>query len=86
MDCAREPGSTQEWRASPAAPPTLLESFRVKAGSEAVEWEPVHEGTTTINSEGTSDIPAAADGKQRKELNESLYSMANLRKKTHEDE
>lgn len=86
VDCVREAGSTQEWRTNPASLQTLLESFRAKAGPEVLEWEPVHESTAIINSDGTSNITLPVDEKQRKELNESLYSMGNLRKKTHEDE
>lgn len=86
MDCVREPGSTQQWKASPASPQTLLESFRVKAGPETLEWSPVHDMAAVVNSEGTSDITVPAEGKQRKELDESLYSMGNLRKKTYEEE
>lgn len=86
VDCVRETGSTQQWKTTPVSPQTLLESFRVKAGPETLEWSPVHEVTTTVNSEGTSDITVPAEGKQRKELDESLYSMGNLRKKTFEEE
>lgn len=86
VDGVRKAGSTQEWRESPASPQTLLEAFRVKADSEFLEWEPVHELTGAINTQGTSDITAAAEGKQRKELNESTYGMANLRKRKGEDD
>lgn len=90
VDCVREVGSTQEWRTNPASSQTLLESFRVKVGPEVLEWEPVHEPTAFINSGGTSDITVPSEGKQQgklqKELNESLYTAGNLRKKTYEDE
>lgn len=86
VDCVRQAGSTQEWRTSPTSPQTLLESFRMKTGSEALEWEPTQELAATVNSGGTADITAAAEGKAQKELNESVYIMGNLRKKTAEDE
>lgn len=86
VDCVREPESTQQWKTTPASPQTLLESFHAKAGPATLEWNPVHEMTTTVNSEGTSDLTAPAEGKQRQELDESLYSMGNLRKKTYEEE
>lgn len=86
VDGVRKAESTQEWRETPASPQTLLEAFRVNTGSVALEWEPVDELTGAINSQGTSDITAASEGKQRKELNESTYSMGNLRKRTNEDD
>lgn len=87
VDGVRKTGSTQEWRETPASPQTLLEAFRVKTGSESLEWEPIQELAEAINSQGTSDIiAAAAEGKHRKELDESTYSMANLRKRKGEDD
>lgn len=86
VDGVRKAGSTQEWRESPTSPQTLVEAFRVKAGSESLDWEPIHELTRAINTQGTSDITTEAEGKQRKELNESTYSMANLRKRQGEED
>lgn len=86
IDGVRKAGSTQEWRESSSSPQTLLEAFRVKAGSEFLEWEPIHELPEAISTQGTSNITAAAEGKQRRELNESTYSMANLRKRKDEDD
>ncbi|GMF68864.1 unnamed protein product [Aspergillus oryzae] len=87
VDCIREKGSTHEWRASPTSPSNLIESFRVKPGTENLEWEPVTESlVTNINMGGSSGIPADADTKQRKELNDVLYSLGNLRKKHGEDD
>ena len=84
VDSVRQAGSTQEWRTSPTSPQTLLESFRVKAGSELLGWEPTQELAAKVNFDGTADITAAAEGKEKKELNESVYIMGNLRKKTDE--
>lgn len=86
VDSVRQAGSTQEWRTSPTSPQTLLESFCVKTGSEALEWEPTQVLAATVNSQGTADIKTAAEGKGQKELNESVYIMGNLRKKTADDE
>ncbi|KNG83952.1 tRNA (guanine-N(7)-)-methyltransferase subunit TRM82 [Aspergillus nomiae NRRL 13137] len=86
VDSIREKGSTHEWRASPTGSLNLIESFRVKLGAENLEWEPVTESlVTNINLGGSSDIPADADTKQRKELNELFYSLSNLRKTHGED-
>lgn len=86
VDSVRQAGSTQEWRTSPTSPQTLLESFCVKTGSEALEWEPTQVLAATVNSQGTADITTAVEGKEQKELNESVYIMGNLRKKTADDE
>lgn len=55
----------------------------MKPASEGpLDWERTSEAITAqINSEGTSDISADLDEKQKKELNDSLYSLGNLRKK-----
>lgn len=80
VDNVRETGSTQEWRASPAA--TLVEAYCVKPEGESVAWEPATDSAiSNINSTGTSDFEAIADGKKRREVNDSLYGLGNLRKK-----
>ncbi|KAI9931622.1 WD repeat-containing protein 4 [Aspergillus wentii] len=82
VDGVREAGSTQNWRASPASSQALIESYRAKLSSEGLEWEPTNDpATSRINSEGTSELTAAAEDKKRNELNESLYALGNLRKK-----
>lgn len=87
VDCIHEKGSTHEWRASPTSPSNLIESFRVKPGTENLEWEPVTESlVTNINMCGSSGILADANTKQRKEFDDSLYSLGNLRKKHGEDD
>jgi tRNA (guanine-N(7)-)-methyltransferase subunit TRM82 len=87
VDCIRQKGSTQEWRENPTSPSNLIESFRVKPGTESLEWEPVTETlAANINSSGSSDIPADTDTKRRKLLNGALYSLGNLRKKPGQDD
>ncbi|KAE8134600.1 guanine-N(7)--methyltransferase non-catalytic subunit trm82 [Aspergillus pseudotamarii] len=87
VDCIHEKGSTHEWRASPTSPSNLIESFRVKPGTENLEWEPVTESlVTNVNMGGSSGILADANTKQRKELDDSLYNLGNLRKKHGEDD
>ncbi|PYH96399.1 tRNA methyltransferase [Aspergillus ellipticus CBS 707.79] len=86
VDSIREPDSTQEWRVSPPSPSTVIEAFRVKSGT-SLEWEPAATSVTeTINSTGTSEVPATTADKQRKELNDSLYNLGHLRKRKGEDE
>ncbi|KAE8376704.1 guanine-N(7)--methyltransferase non-catalytic subunit trm82, partial [Aspergillus bertholletiae] len=86
VDCIREKGSTHEWRASPTSPSNLIESFCMKPGTENVEWEPVTGSlVSNINLGGSYGIPADSDTKQKKELNDLVYSLSNLRKKHGED-
>lgn len=89
IDCIREAGSTQEWRSSPVLPASLLEAFRLKQGSGSkLEWESISDAViNAINDAGTSSVSLSADGdqKQKTALNDSLYTLANLRKKFGED-
>ncbi|KAE8396688.1 guanine-N(7)--methyltransferase non-catalytic subunit trm82 [Aspergillus alliaceus] len=87
VDSIREEGSTHEWRSNATSPSNLIETYRVKPGTENLEWEPVTDSlATNINSSGTSDVPADTDPKRRKELNDAFYSLGNLRKKLGEDD
>lgn len=88
VDCVREAGSTQTWKPNPTSTQTLIEAFRVKSGTDSLQWVPAtEEMTAAVNYEGTSDIPADIQEKQQKEMNESLYGLENLRKKiTGEDD
>lgn len=80
VDGVREAGSTQAWRTNPGLAHTLVEAFRVKPGSDGLQWEPVTEGmASSINSQGTSSIETTGE-KQQKEMNEALYGLGNLRK------
>lgn len=82
VDCVRDAGSTQAWRATPTPTQTLVEAFRVKSGTEGLHWERAAEDmTTAVNSEGTVDVPADVPEKQQNEMNGSLYGLGNLRKK-----
>ncbi|EAW08228.1 putative tRNA methyltransferase [Aspergillus clavatus NRRL 1] len=82
VDAVHVAGSTQEWRATPSSSSTLIEAFRLKSDTENVEWEPMSEAITSqVNSQGTSEISATLEEKQKKELNDALYSSGNLRKK-----
>ncbi len=89
VDCIREPGSTQEWRPSPVSPISLVEAFRMKQGSGSrLDWESISDAViNTINGAGTSPLSLSADGdrKQKSALNNSLYTLGNLRKKLGED-
>ncbi|OQE39063.1 hypothetical protein PENCOP_c007G02663 [Penicillium coprophilum] len=75
VDTLREPNSTSAWKSSSQPP---LETFRLSSG----KWTPAEDPMVTkINSEGTSSIPTTLEQKQQKELNDSMYSLGNLRKR-----
>ncbi|KAJ5170169.1 uncharacterized protein N7500_002952 [Penicillium coprophilum] len=75
VDTLREPNSTSAWKSSSQPP---LETFRLSSG----KWTPAEDSVVTqINSEGTSSIPTTLEQKQQKELNDSMYSLGNLRKR-----
>lgn len=42
--------------------------------------------TSSFDTNGTSEIPASSSDQQRKELNETLYGLDNLRKKPYGEE
>ena len=80
VDTLREPDSTCAWRSSSQPP---LETFRLNSG----KWVPVEDSMVIkINSEGTSSLPTILDEKQKKELNDSMYNLGNLRKRGDYDE
>ncbi|KAJ5142638.1 uncharacterized protein N7515_001425 [Penicillium bovifimosum] len=80
VDTLRESESTSAWRSSSG---TLLETFRFTSG----KWTPVEDSMVLkINSEGTESLPASLEEKQKKELNETIYSLGNLRKRGDGDE
>ncbi|KAL2834058.1 hypothetical protein BJY01DRAFT_224607 [Aspergillus pseudoustus] len=85
-DNIREPGSTQDWR-TPSAPQSLLQAFTLKQGGEALEWEPALAALTgSVNAAGTSAVLAGAEKKVQTALNNSIYGLENLRKKTYGDD
>lgn len=81
VDGVREAGSTDTWRTSPSGQ-ALVEAFRVKSGKN-LQWESATDDTlaSTVNSQGTSDIPADIQQRQRNEMKDALYGLGNLRKK-----
>ncbi|KAI9372803.1 WD40-repeat-containing domain protein [Aspergillus egyptiacus] len=81
VDCIREPGSTQEWRSTPSSPATFLEAFQLKGETESPQWDTVSDTMiSTMNASGTIPVPEAGE-KEKQALNNSLYSLENLRKK-----
>ncbi|KAJ5654611.1 hypothetical protein N7490_001614 [Penicillium lividum] len=83
VDTVREAGSTETWKSSSGV---LLESFQINLGPDGLKCVPVeHPMVTTINAVGTSDLPAVLSEKQQKELNDSLYNLGNMKKRSNED-
>ncbi|CAI7622630.1 unnamed protein product [Penicillium glandicola] len=80
VDTLRQSDSTSAWKSSSQPP---LETFQLSSG----KWAPVEDSMVIkINSEGTSSLPTTLEEKQRKELNDSLYNLSNLRKRAGYDE
>ncbi|KAL4864126.1 hypothetical protein BDV12DRAFT_176637 [Aspergillus spectabilis] len=80
LDTIREPGSTQEWRAT--ATNTFLEAFRLTGQGM---WESTaDEVVSGINALGT--VPVYVSGEERKAANGSVYGLENLRKRVGEGE
>lgn len=83
MDTVREAGSTDSWKSSSGA---LLESFQLQLSDNGVKASPVEDSAVTnVNLAGTTEIPADINEKQKKELNDSLYNLENMKKKTFDD-
>lgn len=83
VDSVREAGSTDSWKPSSGA---LLESFQLQLSDNGVKASLIENPVVTnVNLAGTTDIPADINEKQKKELNDSLYNLENMKKKTFDD-
>lgn len=82
VDTVRESASTSAWRANPEAPQVLAECFQFSK-SKLVPAE--DSMAVNVNSTGTAELPASLDAKQKKAIDDSLYTLGNLRKKTSDD-
>ncbi|KAL3458063.1 hypothetical protein BJX64DRAFT_280123 [Aspergillus heterothallicus] len=86
-DNIREPGSTQNWRSAPTSPQSLLQAFTLRQEDAVLAWEPALDAlTSSINAAGTSIVLAGSEKKAQTALNNSLYGLENLRKKTYGDD
>lgn len=86
VDNLREPGSTNTWRSSPGASSSLLESLHINSSQDGLKFGPSEDAlAVAINSTGTSELSATLDAKQKKELDDSLYSLANMKKKVFDE-
>ncbi|KAJ5586761.1 tRNA (guanine-N(7)-)-methyltransferase non-catalytic subunit trm82 [Penicillium hispanicum] len=80
VDAVREPGSTNTWNSTPGA---LLEAFQITHGPSGLAFNSTEDPlVTNINSNGSSELSTAIDAKKKKELDDSLYNLGNLRKRT----
>lgn len=81
VDGVREIGSAHAWRTGSSSPQVLLECWKLKSGEDNLEWVDDHNLlTTTINVQGTEEV-LATEHRQRKELDNVLYGLGNLRKR-----
>ncbi|KAJ5893336.1 hypothetical protein N7495_005027 [Penicillium taxi] len=82
VDAVREAGSTNTWRSSPNTTQALLQTFEARPGQNGLQFilleSPV---ASSINSSGTSDLSASLEAKKRKEIDDSMYTLGNLKKK-----
>lgn len=86
VDGIREAGSTQTWRTNATPPQALLQAWLVRLTGETLNWVSAHESAIdTIRAEGTTEV-SAPELKQQKELNDSIYNLGNLRKRSSADE
>jgi tRNA (guanine-N(7)-)-methyltransferase subunit TRM82 len=74
------------WKESPASPQTLTECLQFSISDEGLTWT-VGDDTRTasINAVGTSSLSATLDAKQKKLVDDNLYNLGNLRKRTFDD-
>ncbi|KAJ5086052.1 hypothetical protein N7532_010823 [Penicillium argentinense] len=85
VDTIREPGSTEAWKSTSGTPQKLLEYFQVSVEVESLKWKPVEDPlATSINSAGTSALPAELDDKQKKGFDDILYTLGVLRKRAYD--
>ncbi|KAJ5363834.1 tRNA (guanine-N(7)-)-methyltransferase non-catalytic subunit trm82 [Penicillium cataractarum] len=86
LDTIRESGSTDMWKENAVSPQTLTECLQFSIADGGLKWT-VGDDTRTasINAGGTSSLPVTLDAKQKKTINDTLYNLGNLRKRTFDD-
>lgn len=86
VDAVREPGSTDTWKESPVSSQILTEYLQIGISDGGVKWAVGEDSRTAgINAAGTSDLSATLDTKQKKVIDDTLYNLGNLRKRTFDD-
>ena len=83
VDNMREPGSTDTWKSSPG---DFLEALRITSSPSGLKCNLTDDLlVTNINSAYTSDLPINPVAEEKKAIDEALYSLGSLRKKTFDD-
>ncbi|KAJ5483903.1 tRNA (guanine-N(7)-)-methyltransferase non-catalytic subunit trm82 [Penicillium diatomitis] len=86
IDAVREQGTGGSWRTSAVSPQTLAERIQLELSSDVLSISAGQDSITeSLNAAGTSNIPATLDAKQRKALDDTVYNLGNLRKRTFDD-
>lgn len=86
VDAVREPGSTDMWKESPVSPQTLTECLQISISDGGLKWAVSKDSRTAcLNAGGTSGLSATLDAKQKKAIDDALYNLGNLRKRTFDD-
>ncbi|KAJ5106289.1 hypothetical protein N7456_002964 [Penicillium angulare] len=83
VDTVRQAGSTDSWNSSSGA---LLESLQINIGPDGIQCTPSESPVVSnINLAGTSDIPTGLNEKQQQDVNNSLYNLENMKKKSYDE-
>ncbi|KAJ5911828.1 tRNA (guanine-N(7)-)-methyltransferase non-catalytic subunit trm82 [Penicillium subrubescens] len=86
VDAVRAPGSTDTWKESPASAQILTECLQISITDGGLKWAVCEDSRTAcINAGVTSGLSATLDAKQKKAIDDTLYNLGNLRKRTFDD-
>jgi tRNA (guanine-N(7)-)-methyltransferase subunit TRM82 len=86
VDAVRAPGSTDTWKESPVSAQSLTECLQIGISDGGLKWAVSEDSRTAcINASGTSGLSAKLDAKQKKAIDDTLYNLGNLRKRTFDD-
>ncbi|KAL1860843.1 tRNA (guanine-N(7)-)-methyltransferase non-catalytic subunit trm82 [Paecilomyces lecythidis] len=91
LDGVHEPDSTQMFKENETASQLFLQTLRVVEGQDGLAFETVEDTlTSSVNSEGTTDVITSDDekavAKSKKDLTDALYGLGNLRKRANGEE
>lgn len=91
LDGVHERDSTQAFNENLTASHLLLQTLRVVEGQDGLIFEAVEDTlTSSVNSEGTTDVITSDDekavAKSKKDLTDALYGLGNLRKRANGEE
>jgi tRNA (guanine-N(7)-)-methyltransferase subunit TRM82 len=74
------------WKESPASAQILTECLQIGTSDEGLKWTVSEDSRTAgMNAGGTSSLSATLDAKKKKAIDDTLYNLGNLRKRTFDD-